>query len=135
MLKEAGVNMEIVVVTKFDWNKGYNGFLSGYATQFDPDMLYANYVTDASDNTMKYSNAEVDRLLNAGRHETDQSKRKAIYGEFEETYAKMPGVVLTAYLDGNYVSIKGLSGLDTTRLLGHHAVGVMWNIEEWTLSK
>ena len=47
----------------------------------------------------------------------------------------MPGVILTAYLDGNYVSIKGLSGLDTTRLLGHHAVGVMWNIEEWTLSK
>ena len=84
---------------------------------------------------MKYSNSEVDRLLNEGRHETDVNKRKAIYGEFEVAYSEMPGIVLVAYLDGNYVSIKGLSGLDTTRLLGHHAVGVMWNIEDWTLSK
>lgn len=135
MLKEAGVDMEIVVVTKFEWDKGYNGFLSGYAAQFDPDMVYANYVTGASDNTMQYSNAEVDRLLTAGRHETDPEKRKALYQEFETVYAKSPGIVLTAYLDGNYVSIAGLSGLDTTRVLGHHAVGVMWNIEEWTLSK
>ncbi len=135
MLKEAGVDMEIVVVTKFEWDKGYNGFLSGYAAQFDPDMVYANYVTGASDNTMQYSNAEVDRLLTAGRHETDTEKRKALYQEFETVYAKSPGIVLTAYLDGNYVSIAGLSGLDTTRVLGHHAVGVMWNIEEWTLSK
>ena len=41
MLKEAGVNMEVVVVTKFEWNKGYNGFLCRYANQFDPDIIYA----------------------------------------------------------------------------------------------
>lgn len=134
-LKDAGVDMEVVLVTKFDWDAGYNGFLAGYAAQFDPDMFYKNYVTDASDNTMGYSNAEVDELLKEGRHTEGDAERKAIYQQFEVTYAENPGVVLVAFLDGCYVSIAGLDGLDTTRVLGHHAVGVMWNIEDWTLNK
>ena len=134
-LKAAGVDMEVVLVTKFDWKSGYNGFLSGYAAQFDPDMFYKNYVTGASDNTMKYSNSRVDQLLSEGRHTKDETKRKQIYQEFEAAYAQQPGVVLVAFLDGCYVGVKGLEGLDTTRVLGHHAVGVMWNIEDWTLNK
>lgn len=135
MLKKAGVDMEVVLVTKFDWNAGYDGFLYGGAAQFDPDMSYVSFVTDASGNMMHYSNAKVDELLNAGRYTSDENERKKIYGEFEVAYADQPGIVLIAYLDGNYVSISGLDGLDTTRVLGHHAVGVMWNIEDWTLNK
>lgn len=135
MLKQAGVEMEVVLVTKFDWNAGYDGFLAGFATQFDPDMAYGQFVTDGSDNSMHYSNAEVDRLLKEARHTEDPEKRLELYGEFEKVYAEYPGVLLVAYLDGNYVGTSALTGLDTTRVLGHHAVGVMWNIEEWTLNK
>ena len=135
MLKKAGVDMEVVLVTKFDWEAGYNGFLYGGAAQFDPDMSYASFVTNASGNRMHYSNAKVDELLKAGRYTSDDNERKKIYGEFEVAYAEQPGIVLISYLDGNYVSISGLDGLDTTRVLGHHAVGVMWNIENWTLNK
>ena len=42
---------------------------------------------------------------------------------------------LVAYLQGDYVGVSGLDGLDTTRVLGHHSVGVMWNIEDWTITK
>ncbi len=135
MLRDVGVEMEVVLVTKFDWSAGYDGFLAGYATQFDPDMIYKQYVTDASDNRMKYSNAAVDELLAAGRHEADPGKRKEIYAEFERVYAKEPGVLLAVYLNGDYVGTNALEGLDTTRVLGHHAVGVMWNIEDWTLDR
>ena len=135
MLKKAGVDMEVVLVTKFDWEAGYNGFLYGGAAPFDPDMSYASFVTNASGNRMHYSNAKVDELLKAGRYTSDENERKKIYGEFEVAYAEQPGIVLISYLDGNYVSISGLDGLDTTRVLGHHAVGVMWNIENWTLNK
>lgn len=135
MLKDAGVEMEIVTVTKFDWTKGYNGFLAGYATEFDADQMYAQFTTRGSSNTMKYSNSKVDELLTKARHETNIDKRRAAYGEFEEVFSENPGVLLVAYLQGNYVSSDGLKGLNTNRLLGHHAVGVMWNIEEWTLSK
>ena len=84
---------------------------------------------------MKYSNPKVDELLTAARHEADEAARKDLYGQFEVEYAQNPGVLLVAYLDGNYVGTSALSGLDTTRVLGHHAVGVMWNIEEWTLDR
>ena len=130
MLKQAGVEMEVVLVAKFDWNAGYDGFLAGFATPFDPDMAFGQFVTDGSENTMHYSNAEVDRLLTEARHTEDPDERLALYGEFEKVYAEQPGVLLVAYLDGNYVGTNALTGLDTARVLGHHAVGVMWNIEE-----
>jgi peptide/nickel transport system substrate-binding protein len=121
--------------TRFDWKAGYNGFLAGYAVEFDPDGAYANFVPKASQNTMAYSNPETDELLKLGRRTLDPAKRREIYGGFEVAYAKNPGHLLIAYLDGNYVSTAGLKGLDTTRVLGHHAVGVMWNIEEWVLTR
>ena len=135
MLKKAGVEMKVVLVNKFNWKAGYNGFLAGYATEFDPDMIYAQFVTGASGNNMSYSNPDVDRILEEGRHEKDSAKRKEIYGEFEKAYAKKPGILLVSYLQGNYVGTNKLSGPDTTRVLGHHAVGVMWNIEDWTINK
>ena len=135
MLRQAGVEMEVVLVTKFDWQAGYNGFLAGYATQFDPDMAYAQFTTNGSSNTMKYSNAEVDALLEEGRHTEGDEARAEIYGKFEEAWVRNPGILLVAYLNGNYVGVDALDGLDTTRVLGHHAVGVMWNIEDWTLTR
>ena len=35
-LKKAGVDMQIVLVTKFDWKAGYNGFLAGFGFAFGP---------------------------------------------------------------------------------------------------
>lgn len=134
-LEKAGVKMDIKLVSAFDWDAGYDGFLAGFATPFDPDMIYSQFVTDASGNTMHYSNARVDKLLKEGRHTKSTEKRKKIYGKFEEVYARHPGILLVAYLDGNYVGTDAVDGLDTTRVLGHHAVGVMWNIEDWTLNK
>jgi peptide/nickel transport system substrate-binding protein len=134
-LKSAGVDMRIALVTRFDWKAGYNGFLAGYASEFDPDAAYANFVTGASQNTMAYSNPEVDELLKRGRHTADPKERRKIYGDFEVAWAKRPGHLLIAYLDGNYVSTASLSGLNNKRVLGHHAVGVMWNIEEWTITR
>ena len=134
-LKDAGVEMEIVLVTKFDWKAGYDGFLAGYAVEFDPDAAYKQFITDGSSNTMKYSNPVVDNILTQARHAQDANERKNLYGKFEVAYAKDPGSVLIAYLDGNYVGISGLEGPNTKRVLGHHAVGVMWNIEDWKLTK
>ncbi|MDR2301355.1 MAG: ABC transporter substrate-binding protein, partial [Deltaproteobacteria bacterium] len=135
MLQAAGVEMKIVLVTRFDWKAGYNGFLAGMAAEFDPDQFYATLVTGASENTMAYSNPEIDDLMKKGRHSKDPNERKQIYAQFEEAYAKAPGTLLVAFLNGNYVSIEGLNGLDTGRVLGHHAVGVFWNVENWTIKR
>ncbi len=134
-LKQAGVDMKVALVTRFDWKAGYNGFLAGFAAEFDPDAVFKDFVTGASDNTMQYSDAEVDRLLREGRATPDSEARRRVYGQFEVEYARHPGHLFLAYLDGNYVTVDGLQGLDTSRVLGHHAVGVMWNIEDWTLNR
>lgn len=135
MLKQAGVEMEVVFVQKFDWKAGYDGFLAGYATEFDPDMIYKQFKSDGSSNSRHYNNPDVDKYLEEGRYGKTTDERKKAYGEFEVAYSKAPSIVLVAYLQGNYVGVSGLKGPDTTRTLGHHAVGVMWNIEEWTLSR
>ena len=36
-LRQAGVDMKIALVTRFDWTAGYDGFLAGFAAEFDPD--------------------------------------------------------------------------------------------------
>ena len=92
-------------------------------------------MTDASGNNIHYSNAYVDKYLEEGRHGETEEARKKSYGEFEKAYAQAPGILLVAYLQGDYVGVSGISGLDTTRVLGHHSVGVMWNIEDWTITK
>ena len=135
MLQEAGVEMRVIPVTRFDWAQGYNGYLSGFAAPFDPDQFFSAFVTGQSDNNMGYSNQEVDALLAAARAELDPHKRRALYQRFEQVFAQDPALVPLVYLEGNYVSIKGLSGLDPTRILGHHAAGVFWNVEDWTLDK
>ena len=133
--KKAGVEMNIALVTRFDWKAGYNGYLAGFAAEFDPDGVFKSFVTGASDNNMAYSSPKVDELLREGRATEDPAKRKAAYQAFEVAYAAMPAQLPLVYLHGNYVSVAGLKGLDTTRVLGHHAVGVMWNIEDWTLQR
>ena len=97
--------------------------------------MFKSFVTGASDNNMAYSSPKVDELLREGRATEDPAKRKAAYQAFEVAYAAMPAQLPLVYLHGNYVSVAGLKGLDTTRVLGHHAVGVMWNIEDWTLQR
>lgn len=131
MLKQAGIEMQVVPVTHFDFTVGYNAYLYGNAAQFDPDAWYSVLHTGGSDNNMGYSNAEVDKLLEQGRYTLDEAERQAVYQSFELAYAEHPGMVPLVYLEGNYAAKAELHGLDPRRLLGHHAAGVFWNVEDW----
>lgn len=130
-LRNVGIDIELEVVS--GWNyMDYDSFLAGQAYPNDADALYAALTTNGSGNSLGYSNKKVDELLEKARHETDPDKRKELYGKFEKAYAKEPGSVLICYLDAFYVSNSGIKGIDTNRLLDHHARGIFWNVEEWT---
>ena len=135
MLKDAGVEMRVQLVPHFDFTAGYNACLYGIAAQYDPDQYYSVLVSGMSDNVSGYSNPEVDTLLKQGRRELDPIKRARIYQDFELAFSHDPAFIPLVYIDGNYVSINGLYGLDDRMLLGHHAAGVFRNVEEWTLSR
>ena len=54
----------------------------GWLGNLDPDdYYYAQHYSSGESNAQKYSNPEVDRLLDAGRTELDMARRKQIYGD------------------------------------------------------
>lgn len=131
--KAVGVEMTVHIMSKLDWSK-LESFLVGQAAPFDPDNgTYTLFGTGASGNYTGYSNAQVDRYLRAARHSFDENERKAAYFAFQEAWAEDPAYIMVGYLHGNYVATPRLHGLSTERVLGHHATGVMWNVQEWTL--
>lgn len=131
--KAAGVEMKVNIVQKLDWNS-LESFLIGQAAPFDPDNgTYVLFVTDASGNYTHYSNPKVDQDLKLAREEINTNDRKIAYDNFQQAWAQDPAYIMIAYLKGNYVATPKLKGLSTKRVLGHHAVGVMWNVEDWSL--
>lgn len=91
MLKPAGINVNLEKVefgTLLDQlQKGnFEAGTVGWSGRPDPDgNLYDFYVTGGSQNYSQYSNPEIDKLLNEGRGESDQTKRKADYDNIMKT--------------------------------------------------
>ena len=60
----------------------FDMLMMGWLGNIDPDdFYYAQHHTDGTSNSQKFSNAEVDRLLDAGRVETDRSARYRDYAD------------------------------------------------------
>lgn len=134
-LKEEGIDMRVHIVSKFDW-KHNQAIMIGQAAPFDPDNgTYDLFYTNGSGNYTHYSNAAVDAALAKARATYDPAQRKLAYDEFQQAFAAHPAYIMIAYLDGNYVAAKKITGPSTERVLGHHATGVMWNIETWDIQQ
>ncbi|MGB4779209.1 ABC transporter substrate-binding protein [Microbacterium sp.] len=60
----------------------FDMLMMGWLGNIDPDdFYYSQHHTDGGSNAQGYSNPEVDRLLDAGRIETDADARKDLYGQ------------------------------------------------------
>jgi peptide/nickel transport system substrate-binding protein len=91
-IKEAGLNMEIqllefAAVVANGGSGAYQAIGLGWSGDVDPDTLYSLTYTGAGFNFGKFSNAEVDKLLNEGRSNTDQAKRATIYQDVQKLLA------------------------------------------------
>ncbi len=63
----------------------FDVFMLGWLGNIDPDdFYYAQHRTGANFNFQKYSNPEVDRLLDQARRETDENTRKDLYNQAVE---------------------------------------------------
>lgn len=84
-LAPLGITVNIRTVDFATWldeqNSGhFDMLMMGWLGNIDPDdFYYAQHHTNGSSNAQKYSNPEVDRLLDAGRVETNQDARAGIY--------------------------------------------------------
>ena len=71
--------------------KEFDAMYGGWGTGTDPDTSDNIWKTGEPRNFVSYSNAEVDKLYEAGRQEFDREKRAAIYARIDELiYADQP---------------------------------------------
>jgi peptide/nickel transport system substrate-binding protein len=84
-LAPLGITVNIRTVDFATWldeqNKGqFDMLMMGWLGNIDPDdFYYAQHHTNGTSNAQKFSNPEVDRLLDAGRTETNRDARKSDY--------------------------------------------------------
>ncbi|GJJ16382.1 ABC transporter substrate-binding protein [Mycolicibacterium mageritense] len=86
-LAPLGITVNIRTVDFASWldeqNSGhFDMLMMGWLGNIDPDdFYYAQHHTNGTSNAQKFSDPEVDRLLDAGRVETDEAKRKDLYAK------------------------------------------------------
>jgi peptide/nickel transport system substrate-binding protein len=135
MLRQVGVNVEIKIL---EWGayldmsaKGeHDMFILGWVTVTgDPDYgLHATFHSQnwgASGNRSFYSNPEVDRLLDAGRRETDLARREQIYIDAQKIIHGEAAWISQWAGEGLQAAGKNLRGFKM-HPAGHHHLWTVW---------
>ena len=135
-LKEAGLDVRAEVPAEgIDWG-GQECCIIGWGSPFDADdHTYKVFGTDKGANYNGYYNEKVDAYLKAARETTDENERMTQYALFQKELAKTPAFTFFCYIDAMYVGAKNISGIDQNMVLGHHGVGIFWNVCDWTISE
>lgn len=132
-LREIGADVRVQVDAQVDW-AGQEAYLIGWGSPFDPDdHTYKVFGTDKGANYSGYSDARVDELLRQARETDDGVERLRLYAAFQDALAENPPYTFLAYVDAIYVASPNLKGISQDTVLGHHGVGIFWNVAEWEL--
>ena len=134
-LQEIGINCTVDIPAQMDWG-GQMACLIGWGSPFDADdHTYKVFGTDKGANYSGYSNEKVDEYLTLARQYEDQETRAKYYDLFQEELAKDPAYAFICYIDANYVADSDIKGISEKTVLGHHGVGIFWNIQDWEIVK
>lgn len=92
-LDEVGIDLEIRTLDFGTWldeqgEGNWDMLMMGWLGNIDPDdFYYGQHHSKGTNNYQKYSNPEVDQLLDEGRVETDEEARKELYAEAAQIIA------------------------------------------------
>ena len=75
----------------------------------------------------------MDEALTQARQVSDPQARREAYSEFQHALAQSPAYTFFCYIDAIYVADSNIRGISTDTTLGHHGVGIFWNVCEWTM--
>lgn len=116
-----------------DWG-GQQCCIIGWGSPFDADdHTYKVFGTDKGANYSGYSNELVDQYLTEARQTNDPAERAAAYAKFQTELANTPAYTFFCYIDAMYVADSNIQGIATDTVLGHHGVGIFWNVCDWTI--
>ena len=132
-LREVGIQCTVEIPAQMDWG-GQMACLIGWGSPFDADdHTYKVFGTGKGANYSSYSNEKVDEYLTLARQSDDPAVRGEYYGKFQEELARDPAYAFLCYIDANYVTNSNIQGIAADTVLGHHGVGIFWNIHQWTI--
>ncbi|MBR6823939.1 MAG: ABC transporter substrate-binding protein [Firmicutes bacterium] len=132
-LQQVGIDVTVEIPSSVDWGSQM-AYLIGWGSPFDADdHTYKVFGTDKGANYSGYSNAAVDQYLQQARSTADTEARAAAYAAFQQELAADPAYAFICYIDANYVAAENISGITADTVLGHHGVGIFWNICDWTI--
>ena len=133
-IRAIGINCTVEIPAQMDWG-GQMACLIGWGSPFDADdHTYKVFGTDKGANYSSYSNAAVDEALTKARQSDAPAVRKAYYADFQQALAADPAYAFICYIDANYVAKSNIKGIDTDTVLGHHGVGIFWNVQNWEIA-
>ena len=134
-LREVGVECTVEIPAVVDW-EGQMAYLIGWGSPFDADdHTYKVFGTGKGANYSGYSNQAVDRWLTEARSTDDPALRREAYAKFQTALAEDPPFAFLCYVDADYAAVEGLHGISEDTVLGHHGVGIFWNVAQWTLER
>ncbi len=133
-LRQIGLDVKANVPSNgIDWG-GQECCIIGWGSPFDADdHTYKVFGTNKGANYSGYSNADVDKYLTLARQTDDETERAEYYKQFQIALAADPAYTFFCYLNGLFVVDKSIHGIDQDTILGHHGVGIFWNITQWTI--
>ena len=132
-LREVGIDCSVDVPAQVDWS-GQMAYLIGWGSPFDADdHTYKVFGTGKGANYSGYSNPLVDKYLIKARESADPKVRAKAYDKFQEELAKDPAFAFICYVDADYVADSALKGISEDTVMGHHGVGIFWNVTDWSL--
>ncbi len=132
-LRAVGLDVTVEIPAVVDWGSQM-AYLIGWGSPFDADdHTYKVFGTDKGANYSGYSNADVDRYLTEARRSDDPAVRAEAYAGFQRALADDPAFTFICYIDADYVAKDTIHGVDPDKVLGHHGVGIFWNIIDWTI--
>lgn len=134
-LQQIGMDVTVEIPVQVDWG-GQMAYLIGWGSPFDADdHTYKVFGTDKGANYSGYSNKMVDQYLTEARQSDDPEVRAKAYDKFQEELAKDPAYAFICYIDANYVADANIQGIAQDTVMGHHGVGIFWNVAEWTIAE
>ena len=86
-------------------------------------------------NYSSYSNTGVDQYLLEARQTDDPELRAEAYDKFQVELAKDPAYAFICYVDASYVADAKIRGIEEDTVMGHHGVGIFWNVTQWVFEK
>ena len=75
----------------------------------------------------------MDEYLTKARQSDDPEQRAEAYAAFQQALAQSPAYTFFCYIDAVYVAAGDLQGITPDTVLGHHGVGIFWNVCDWTI--